>query len=347
MSVMRRISFPFTLSSVSFFRLMGPVLGLALLMGSIQPAAAQVDEVDDLLRGGVADAQTLIDAYLSPGVTGFGRGLNTGWAGAAKPHGVLGFHLRVGATLSRVPGSDRTFSLTNADLETLALVDNGIDNSPTIAGEDDVSTYVFQLPSGGTITMPEGTGFSFAPAPVVEAGVGVIRDTEVMLRLVPPIDFGEDYGEVGLFGFGVKHGLNQWLPGGALLPVDLSAMVNYTRFNLDANLDDNGNQTLEWGTNAWALTGLVGKSLPVLSVYAGVGIESSATEVALKGTYEIEDDQGNSAPVDDPLTVDFGSSTSLRALGGARIRLGFFAIYLEGTLANYASVTAGVGLSIR
>jgi hypothetical protein len=124
-------------------------------------------------------------------------------------------------------------------------------------------------------------------------------------------------------------------------------MLNYTRFDLDGNLNETNTQTLEWDTGAWAITGLVGKSLPVLSVYAGVGIESSTTEIALKGTYEIEDEQGVSTSVEDPLTVDFGSNTSLRALGGARLRLGFFALYVEGTLANYASVTAGVGLSFR
>ncbi len=344
---MRLSSFPSALWRVSFPHLMGLALGLALLVSPVQPATAQIDEVEDLLRGGVTDAQTLIDAYLGPGATGFGTGLNTGWAGAAKPHGVLGFHLRIGATLSRVPSGDRTFALATGDLETLTLENSEIGRSPTIAGDNDGPTYRFQLPSGSTITMPEGTGFSFAPAPIVEAGVGVIRDTEVMLRLVPPVNFGDEYGEVGLFGVGVKHGLNQWLPGGALLPVDLSAMVHYTRFNLDANLNGDANQTLAWDTNAWAITGLVGKSLPILSVYAGVGLESSATEIALNGTYAIENDQGVETSVENPLTVDFGSTTSLRALGGARIRLGFLAIYLEGTLASYSSVTAGVGLSFR
>lgn len=320
-----------------------------LLCGALaQPVAAQIDEVDDLLNGGIEDAGTLIDAYLAPGVTGFGTGLNTGWAGAAKPHGVLGFHLRIGATLSRVPSDDRAFSLAAGDLETLTIENPDIDSSPTIAGDDSGPTYQFQTPSGSIIDMPEGTGFAFAPTPVVEAGVGIIRDTEIMLRLVPPADIGDDYGRVSLYGVGVKHGLNQWLPGGALLPVDLSALVHYTRFDLDADLDDNGgDQSLEWGTGAWAVTALVGKSLPVLSVFAGLGVETSATDIALKGTYEIENEQGIPASVEDPLTVEFDRNTSLRALGGARIRLGFFAFYLEGTLANYSSVTAGVGLSFR
>ena len=346
---MRCSPFPFAPSSVSFSRLMGPVLGFTLLLGSalVQPAAAQIDEVDDLLNGGIEDAGTLINAYLAPGVTGFGAGLNTGWTGAAQPHGVLGFHLRVGAALSRVPSSDRVFSLAAGDLETLTIGNPEIDSSPTVAGDDDVPTYQLRTPSGASINMPEGTGFAFAPTPVVEAGVGLIRDTEVMLRLVPPLDVGDEYGQISLFGVGVKHGINQWLPGGALLPVDLSVTTHYTRLDLDADLDEDRGQSLEWDTGAWAVTALVGKSLPVLSVFAGVGVETSATEIALKGTYAIENAQGIPLSVEDPLTVEFDRNTSLRALGGARLRLGFFALYLEGTLANYSSVTAGVGLSFR
>ena len=320
---------------------------LALLCASLLvcPANAQVNEIDELIRGGVGDAETLIDAYLAPGVTGFGTGLNTGWSGAAKPHDVMGFHLRVGATLSRVPSSDRSFALVAGDLETFTLDNSEIGSSPTIAGDDDGPTYRFRLPSGDIITMPEGTGFAFAPTPDIQAGAGIVRDTEVMLRLVPPADIGDD-GRASLYGVGVKHGINQWLPGEAL-PVDLSALIHYTRFDLDADLDDNGDQTLAWGTSAWAVTALVGKSLPVLSVYAGLGVEASATDIALEGTYEIENELGATTSMEDPLTVAFDRTTSLRALGGARIRLGFFALFVEGTLANYASATAGVGVSFH
>lgn len=344
---MRYVPFFSALRRCSFSRLLRCTLFLSMLIGTFQPAAAQIEDVDDLLRGGTADANTLLNAYLGPGVTGFGTGLNTGWAGAAKPHGVLGFHLRVGATLSRVPSGDRTFALAAGDLETLTLANPEIGNSPTIAGRSDTPTYRFQLPSGGTITMPEGSGFSFTPIPVVEAGVGLIRDTEVMLRLVPSTGFGDEYGTVSLVGVGIKHGINQWLPGSAVLPVDVSALVHYTHFDLNGTLDEAGDQTLEWDTGAWAITALVGKSLPVLSVYAGAGLETSATDIALKGTYQIENEQGVPAAVDDPLTVAFDRHTALRALAGTRIRMGFFAFYLEGTLANYASVTAGVGLSFR
>lgn len=324
--------------------LLANVLALGLLVALLQPAAAQSDDVDDLLLGGTADASTLIDAYFSPGITGFGAGLNTGWAGTARPHGLLGFHLRVGASLSRVPSGDRTFTLASEDLEQLTIDNPAIGSSPTIAGEEDAPRYDLRLPSGDIITMPEGSGFPFAPTPVVGAGVGIGRDTELMLRLIPPIDIGENDGTISLLGAGVKHGLNQWLPGGAQIPVDLSVMAHYARFNLDATLDEEADHDLTWTTSAWAATALVGKSLPVLSVYGGVGVEASSTAIALKGTYEVEDEDGDLTSIEDPLDLDFDRGTLLRALAGLQVQLGVFALQVEGTLADYASVTAGVGL---
>lgn len=341
---MHRISFSLSRTCPSP-RLLASVLVLGLLAASLQPVAAQSDDdVDDLLLGGTADASTLIDAYFSPGITGFGAGLNTGWAGTAKPHGVLEFHLRVGASLSRVPSGDRAFTLTPGDLERLTIDNPAIGSSPTIAGEDDAPRYDLRLPSGDVITMPEGSGFPFAPTPVVGVGVGVGRDTELMLRLIPAVDIAENDGTISLVGAGAKHGLNQWLPGGAQLPVDLSVMAHYARFNLDATLDEEANHDLEWTTEAWAVTALVGKSLPVLSVYGGVGIEASSTTIALKGTYEVEDEDGDLTSIEDPLDLDFDRGTLLRALAGLQVQLGVFALQIEGTLADYASVTAGVGL---
>jgi hypothetical protein len=320
-------------------------LALWLLAATLQPAAAQSDDdVDDLLLGGTADASTLIDAYFSPGITGFGAGLNTGWAGTAQPHGALAVHLRAGASLSRVPSGDRTFTLAPGDLEQLTIDNPAIGSSPTVAGEEDAPRYDLRLPSGDVITMPEGSGFPFAPTPVVGVGVGVGRDTELMLRLIPAVDIAENDGTISLVGAGVKHGLNQWLSGGAELPVDFSLMAHYARFNLDATLDEEAGHDLEWTTDAWAATALVGKSLPVLSVYGGVGVEASSTTIALKGTYEVEDEDGGLTSIEDPLDLDFDRGALLRALAGLQVRLGVFALHVEGTLADYASVTAGVGL---
>jgi hypothetical protein len=306
----------------------------------------QVDEIDDLLRGGTEDARFLVDSYLAPGVTGFEAGLSTGWGGSASTHGRFGFYLHVVASLTRVPDDDRTFTIRPGDLERFAVEPTGISASPTVAGDEDVPTYELRLPSGETVEMPEGSGFSFVPVPLIEAGVGVGRATDLMLRLVPPTNI-EDYGELSLLGLGAKHGLNQWLPGGEELPVDLAASFQYTRFRLNAVLDEEDDQDLDGDTDAWSLNVLVGKRLPVVSVYGGLGVETSSTTLSLLGTYDVEDEQGTARPVEDPLDVDFGHDATLRGLAGLQLRAGAVRLFVEGTLSTYSSLTAGLGIDVE
>ena len=319
-------------------------LVLFLLIG-VHPALGQVDEIDDLLRGGPEDARLLIDAYLAPGVTGFQDGLNTGWGGSATVHEQFGAYLHVIATLTRVPDDDRTFTIDPADLERFTLENRAIGASPTLAGDEDVPTYVLRLPSGETVEMPEGSGVSYVPVPLIEAGVGVGRGTDLMLRLVPPTNI-EDYGELSLLGVGLKHRLNPWLPGGDGLPVDLAASVQYTRFRLNAGLDEEDEQDLDGDTDAWSVNLLVGRRLPVVSVYGGVGLETSSTTLALVGSYDVEDETGTVRSVEDPLEVTFGPDTTLRGLVGLQVRAAVLRLFVEGTRSTYPSVTAGLGIDI-
>ncbi len=332
------------------------LLAVALLAPRV--AAAQINSLDDIVRGGVEDARLLTNAYLDPGVDGFGAGLNTGWAGSARPHKLLGFHVRAGLTVVSIPGGDQAFSVTEDDFSILEFDDGAVPaSSPTVGGDDDAVPYRFVIPglqSGfgspqDPIVMPQGTGISYVPAPMLEAGVGLIRDTEVMVRLVPTINV-RDYGDIGLFGAGLKHGLNQWIPAGGVLPVDLSVMAHYTRLNVTANLSEGGERQLDWTSNAFAVNVLAGKTVSVLSVYGGLGYERATTDVAFKGTYKLEVDtpQGTETRnVEDPFAVDFTGANNVRALAGLRLRLAVLALYVEGTLANYPSVMAGVGLSFR
>jgi hypothetical protein len=315
---------------------------LFLIVGA-SPALGQIDEIDDLLRGGPEDARLLIDAYLAPGVTGFEAGLHTGWGGSATVRDPFGVYLNVIATLTRVPDGDRTFTIEPAALDRFALENGAIGASPTLAGDEDGPTYVLRLPSGDRVEMPEGSGFSFVPVPLIEAGVGGGRGTDLMLRLVPPTNI-EDYGELSLLGVGLKHALNQWLPGGDRLPVDLAASVQYTRFRLNAALDEEDNQDLDGDTDAWSLNVLAGRRLPVVSVYGGLGVETASTTLALLGPYDVEDPDGTVRPVEDPLDVDFGRDTALRGLAGLQVRAAVVRLFVEGTVSTYSSVTAGLGI---
>lgn len=356
---------------------------ISMLLMSSQ-AKAQVNNVGELLRSGVEDSNLLLENYLKPYTSGFGANLNTGWNNSARPYKKFGFDIRINAAFAVIPASDNFFNV--ADLEPQFqqiefLSGSGI--TPTIAGESDERAIIgkmFTNPATGqpeelfSVQLPDGTGFGYAPSPMVQATVGLIKDTDVSLRLVPTVGTPSVDGEVSLFGFGAKHGLNQWIPGGALFPVDLSVQFGYTKFSFDVQTDVqpqsgtdiyNPYDSSEWENQEVALESsgytanlLIGKSLPVLSVFAGVGFQSSTTDISANGSYPVtvpnEEYRPTTNPrpkaveaIVDPLSISVDGDNSVHALAGFRVRLGFIAVSGSYTLSDYPVANVGVGLSIR
>ena len=77
---------------------------------------------------------------------------------------------------------------------------------------------------------------------MVQANLGLFLGTDVTVRYVPETEI-LDYGNVDLVGVGIKHELNQWIPGGKLLPIDLTIMAAYTQFNMAVDLEFNPGST--------------------------------------------------------------------------------------------------------
>ena len=363
------------------------LVGLAAFLFSFSQAHAQLGNVDKILQSSVEDANTLIKEYLRPFGPGFGAGLNTGWTNTARPHKKFGFDLTISTALAVVPGSGKTFDVNQIGLQQLEL-ENGPSVAQTISGSDNVqpTTLAAYENINGTRTklfefdLPPGTGFGFVPAPEIKAGIGLIKDTEIMLRYVPKINIS-DYGDFQQFGFGAKHGINQWLPGGKLLPVDLSLMAGYTNLTTSANFRITGEdvitdpnntenpyanqpetwdgQNIEIDTKAFTINALVGKSLPVISVYGGVGYETANTTISTPGTYPtIEPNpdyqggtQGNDplivGTLEEPVNVDLKGENSFHALAGLRLRFAIFHISASYKLAEYSVLNAAFGISFR
>jgi hypothetical protein len=344
----------------------------------------------EFIRAGVEDAELLLGEYLKPFGKGFGPGLNSEWVHSAKPHSTLGFDISVRAGLAVVPQIDKSFDVTDLTFNKLEYADDPGDSpiTPTVNGVSEQGPRMLAqtevtLPNGSTqqatladFNMPEGTGFNYVPAPTIQAGVGIIKDTEVIIRYMPPVDLGFD-GSVNLMGGGIKHGINQWLPGGNLIPVDFSIIAGYTSLNVNVNLDVNPNvdsntrnpyenqpetwegQEIKMNSNSFNIMALVGKNLPVISLYGGVGLESSTLDLNMEGSYPVTAPDDPNDPnyeagkykvvekVDDPISLSFDGANSLKAMAGLRLRLAIFSINADYTIGNYSVASLGVGISFR
>ncbi|MFQ5605171.1 MAG: DUF6588 family protein [bacterium] len=358
-------------------RLLKVVLLLIICLQWTPLAHAQIFNVGDLVRSGVDDANLLINEYLRPLGNGFGADLNNGWFNTARTHKFLGFDITVSANTAIAPTSDETFDISSLGLKNMRPLDAGNTITPTIVGSEDdgpeVEIFIEALGQQmvvDTLKLPPGIGFRYVPSPMIQASVGLFANTDVILRFFPEVEFEKDIGSLRMFGVGVKHDLTQWLPGGGLLPFDLSVAAGVTTFQAQANLDvppdpnlpqtgdgKYDNQEVEVEAKSFNLNVLISKKFAILTLFGGVGIESSTVDLKLKGDYPIpilETDINSpnfskpvTTPLRNPVNLSFDGANETRVNVGARLNLAILAISASYTFSKYPVFTLGAGLSIR
>lgn len=314
--------------------------------------SAQTSRIEDFIKAGREDAEVLTKAYLKPLPNGIGGALNTGWFNSASTHQTLGFDIQIRGALAVIPSADQSFDLNNLDLQRVRPADPTDTISPTAGGIDEPGPEVIVEDNGEEVTrfnLPQGSGFEYVPSAMVQASVGLIKNTDVMVRFVPKVTFG-NYGDFQMKGFGVKHSLSQWLPG--IFPLDIAVMAGYNRIDLSANLNlepeesdpdanyDNQKVTTKFDTFTAKL--IVGKDLPFISLYAAAGYETSTMHLDVTGNYPVE-----GTTITDPFSYTENGSNKFSLTGGLKFKLLFFHVFGEYTLADYPIANAGIGFSFR
>ncbi len=313
------------------------LLGFLLISGVTY---SQEDAVK-MLSGNLDDAKLLTKAYLEPFGKSFGTSLNNGWYNTAKPHKLFGFDITFTAAITVPPSADSKFDVSKLNLQYWELQDPADNNAPTVAGKKNAGPTLVDKSTGtATLQLPQGANLRFVPAPIVQVGIGLPFHTEVMGRFFPKVDIN-GVGKFSLWGVGIKNEFKEFIPGFKLVPIDVSIMLGYTKFM--SSFDIKSNQTLEFNASGFTSKLLISKSIPVLTVYAGVGYNKSTTEVAFKGVYDIPN---VGVGMKDPVSLDFTNS-GFNANLGLRIKLALIAFHFDYALGKYAVYNAGVGINFR
>jgi hypothetical protein len=348
------------------------LLAAVLLSGNIKNYG-QIEEVGNLIAGGAEDAQTLLQPYITPAVNGFGAALSGGWFNTAKTHELGGFDITWTTSIAIVPQKYETFLIDNNALINLKLADPLNNETPTIAGEKisgPQMVYSVDTYTEPAFTMPEGLNTNYVPSPMLQAGIGLIKNTDLIVRYLPNIKYKGN--EIGLWGLGGKHDLKQWIPGLKDVPaLQISLMYGYTRLHTQVDLDVDkstiGASSLPGEeSNAWndqfmnvlvqSHTGnlLASFDLSVISVYGGLGFVVTKTNLKFEGEYPVVYLDGSTPSVQalaDPIDMEIknqdGSITKPRFNAGVRLKLAFFTMHFDYSWANYSVVTGGLGISFR
>jgi hypothetical protein len=331
------------------------------------------DDLAAFLSAG-EDASKLIEAYTQPMVKSVSYGMTSGWYTTAKAHKSLGFDLSVTVNASFIPSSENFFDPKKLNFKTTEYNGARDDGSPettpfdsdrkapTIFGPKDETEYTSTDPGTGETFVfrgPEGfdvkkeIGISAMPTPMIQLGIGIIKNTDIKLRFVPEQHLGGS--TLKMFGVGVMHDIKQHFKGLKMKPFDLSVLVAYNSVSGSADLTnsddtdfipDSDNGVGEYKFDSWVFEAMLSKKLSVLTAYAGVGYSMVDTQLDVKGDYTVVSESDIEVQISDPVSIAF-SNSSFRCTLGLRLKLG--PVYFNGdyTFQKYNTLSVGFGFTVR
>lgn len=322
------------------------------ILASANLFAQEDDGFEAIVKAGTADATTLMGAYIAPAMEGLVYSMSGGWYHTAKTHKSLGFDITIGFNGAIVPSEKELFAFSELTFQNDYTTTSDI--TPTVAGSGTPAEVTFDTSEGDvTFTMPEGVKddlpINAVPAPAIQASIGVIKGTDVMVRFVPEV--GSDNVKGKLFGAGLKHDIMQYFGPLEKLPLNIAIMGAFTNMNVDYDIQaesdiDGRNQAAEFKLNSYTVQGVASLDFKFLTFYGGLGYTGGKSEINVLGTYEFEYDNGTPGEVTDPIMLSYNPS-SVRASLGARLNLAFFKIFADYTVQEYSNLSAGIAFSFR
>ena len=307
-------------------------------------------------------------AYVDPLAEALGADLNTGLfhtAGVNKQLFGLNVYLGVKASAAFLDNTHKAFDLQYTASVPLDFELGGqtvtldvpatftVSNAPSIFGDEDPGMAMVSVDHDTTfstlgLTLPVAFDSTLAPretiggvlptnvAPLLipQVGLGTIFGTDIMLRWLPQIT-APDVGAVEMFGFGVRHNLNQYIP---MLPVDIAVQAVWQNIRAEDHLN-----TEVLDAHTFAVNLAASKSIGVLTVYAGLQTERSDIEFSY--VFDVDDFE-ESADLD-PVEVNFTLTDTGRTRGifGLGVMLGPVVINTDVSVGQMTVVSAGLGVA--
>ncbi|PKB45029.1 hypothetical protein AX016_3264 [Cellulophaga sp. RHA19] len=328
-------------------------LVIFLALSAYTSAQSSANEV---FAAGVDDANKFINDYLSPVSEGMLYSISGGWYNTADAKPLGGFEISIIGNMAQSPSDKKSFILNTEDYENLQFVDGSISKevSSGLGDIEGINVFVedenglfreeFELPSGLA-----SENINFVPSAFIQASVGLIKGTEIKARFLPKIK--TDDVEVGMFGVGLQHDFTKLLPADKILPVAISGVIGYTHLTgmydfTDQDVIAGENQRLDMKMNTWVFQAVVSTKMPIINFYGGLGYLTGKSTVDVLGTYRVQSGPFIGDTYTDPFSIKSDASGVTGNIG-AKLKLGFFRIHADYSMAKYNNLSFGVNFGFR
>tara|TARA_B100000900_G_C20557250_1_gene707319 strand:+ start:604 stop:1629 length:1026 start_codon:yes stop_codon:yes gene_type:complete len=337
------------------------IFSILSLSFSVTSVNAQLfDGIENILLTSTEDARILAEGYTAPIGKTLTYALNSGWATSAKTHKKLGFGLTIGGAAPFVPDVDQVFTPTG--LTSLSVPSGSLSTvfgkggdqelnfsfSESVLGNEIEYEGKLSFPGGLKDELPLGT----VPAPIVQASVGVVFDTDLLVRFIPTMEMqGSTFS---LTGFGLKHNIMQYFGPLDKLPLNVSLLAAISKASFEYDLSDStfgGNSTnrkMTFEADTFTIQALASIDLPIISAFAGLGYNAGDSQFNVSGDYSIDYGITGIGPriLKDPISIASDAS-GVMGIVGARLNLLFLKIFANYTIQEYNTLTAGISFNFR
>lgn len=289
---------------------------------------SQIISEEDLFEG-----KKLIEAYFTPMAESFGAGLNNGWYNTAKPHKFGGFDVTFTLNTVIIPNSAEIFKIEDSFG---GIFTSNNDEGSTIFGSSVKTPMKYR---DIAFNMPGGLKTPALPIPIIQAGIGLIKNTNLDIRYMPMLNIGNNIN-VNVLGAGIKHDLLQWIPIiGDAIPMSLSIQGGYTDLTTKLKIDG---QEISLNSKSTSINLIASKKILMITGYAGIGYNSSNTIFTADAKFNLDDVQ-----FDKELEISFENKNDLRTNIGVKINITLVTIHADYTFSKYPTATVGIGVSLR
>ncbi len=320
--------------------------------------SAQSD-VNALLTAGLEDAERFSKDYFAPLSEGALYSISSGWANTADAKPLGGFEISIIGNMSSFKNKEdkKEFQLNIADYQNLQFVDGSTSKNVSSALGDLEGVRVFVeaevagVPVREEFELPTGLsaeGLNFVPSGFLQASVGIIKGTELKARFLPKIN--TDDASLGLYGFAIQHEFTKHLPADKLLPIAVSGLIGYTHLDGTYDVTNTGavsgtDQKIELAMNTWIFQALVSTKLPVINFYGGLGYLRGSSTTDVKGEYVVQSGPFAQTYID-PFSIKKDVSGVTGTIG-TKLKLGFFRLNFDYTIAEFNTASAGINFGFR
>ena len=300
-----------------------------------------IDEAD------INTTTNLISEYLSPLGKSIGTGLNCGWWHTAKTHKILGFDLSLSLNSIEVPNTDLHFDYNEIIINNNNFNGDPTTNiTPTILGSENNTTIMYNngMNTNINLEMPEGLNINNMFAPTLNLGIGVIKNTDIVIRYLPELKF-KKHIKMNVFGGGVKHNILQYIPFAKRLPIDLSIMSTYTNLSMKTNIP--GLSDININCKAISNNLIVSKKISLITLFGGIGHNYTSSNLNIDSDVTL----GNSISIEqnNMIKTDFGEMHDAKLNIGVRVQIMLININVNYnySLKEYNTISLGLSANLR